>query len=427
MFEIEETMKRDETKSILENTLVRYQKEAFKAYNKLETPSRINHLWKYTDPLHFEMDLSNGDGKQGKPLIPRYSESNSDDYDVEISIDGDSEFVIDLSKTAKEKGVIVKNLVETLEEDSSFVNDSFMSMIGPDYGKYEALNLYKLQAGIVVYVPDNIDLEKPVLIKRKSRKQWLFTRLLLVTGKNSSLTLVDEYSRDSEPESAVSSVVEVVAGENSQIKYATIQDMDVNGKLYLTQRNSLAKDSHLEHVTISMGSGVTKYNWKSYLDGQGADSQWFGMLMGSFQQHFDHHTSQHHRAGNTSSNMGFKVAVQDHAVSAYTGKIVIDEGAVNCEAFQENRNLILDESAKAESIPELEISNDDVKCSHGVTVGPLEQDQVFYLMSRGIKRDEAIKIILNGFFEAIYKRIPVEKIKNNTEIRLKAVMEGENG
>jgi Fe-S cluster assembly protein SufD len=424
MFEIEETMKKDITRTVLANSLEKFQNLALDEYKKLETPSRVNHLWKYTDPLQFEMDLSNGNGKQGLPFDAEYKTLEDSAFDVEVSVSGNGKFELSLSYNAKSQGVILKSLCDSFEENSQLMDKYFQSLIHLGYGKYETLNLYKLQAGMVVYIPDNITLEKPIHIKRQSGQNWLFTRLLFITGDNVNVTVIDEYKDSKVENSAINSVIEVIAGSRSVINFATIQELQHEDKIFLTQRNSLGKDSQLQNVTISLGGGVSKYNWKTYLDGQGAESRWYGMLYGSNNQHFDHHTSQHHRAGNTSSNMDFKVAVQDEAVSAYTGKIIIDEGSVNCEAFQENRNLLLDDTAKVESIPELEISNDDVRCSHGVTVGPLEQDQIFYLMSRGIDREEALIIILNGFFEAIYKKLPVESLKNETEELLLAVMEG---
>ncbi|GBE31037.1 feS cluster assembly protein SufD [bacterium BMS3Bbin04] len=157
---------------------------------------------------------------------------------------------------------------------------------------------------------------------------------------------------------------------------------------------------------MSFNAGLAKINWATNLAGRGANSRWSGLLLGDTEQHFDTHTRHQHTSGESFSDLLYKVALRDKSMAAYTGLIAVDEHARNCEAYQENRNLLLSADAHVESIPELEIINDDVKCSHGVTVGPLEEEQLFYLESRGIERDEAMRIILAGYYEAVLERVP---------------------
>jgi Fe-S cluster assembly protein SufD len=142
------------------------------------------------------------------------------------------------------------------------------------------------------------------------------------------------------------------------------------------------------------------------LDGPGARTNVRGFLYGEKRQHFDHHTVLDHRADHTFSDLDFKAVLADRSRSAYTGVIRIPEGAPYSEAYQENRNLLLSDHARAESIPELEISIDEVQCKHGATVGPVDSDQLFYLMSRGIPEIEAIREIVKGFFEPTLRALP---------------------
>ncbi|HZN59563.1 MAG TPA: SufD family Fe-S cluster assembly protein, partial [Planctomycetota bacterium] len=130
-----------------------------------------------------------------------------------------------------------------------------------------------------------------------------------------------------------------------------------------------------------------------------------GFLLGEGKQHFDHHTVHDHRAGKTRSNLDFKVVLKDRSRSAYTGLIRIEPGCPDSEAYQENRNLLLNDGARAESIPELEILTDEVKCTHGATMGTLDAQHLFYLMSRGIDRAEAIRLIVGGFIEPTLSRL----------------------
>ena len=134
----------------------------------------------------------------------------------------------------------------------------------------------------------------------------------------------------------------------------------------------------------------------------------YGLLFGSKRQHFDNHTLHHHASGQTTSDIDFKVVLRDKAVSAYTGLIRIEQDAANCEAYQENRNLLLGGGAKAETIPELEILNEEVMCSHGATVGPIDPEMIFYLTSRGFSPEEAVRTIVTGFVASTLKMVPAD-------------------
>jgi Fe-S cluster assembly protein SufD len=140
--------------------------------------------------------------------------------------------------------------------------------------------------------------------------------------------------------------------------------------------------------------------------GLGANTRFWGLNFAQNRQHFDAHTEHWHAEGNTMSDMDFKVVLKDKARSVYTGLIRIDKDARNCEAYQENRNLMLSDGPLADTIPELEILNEDVKCSHGATVGPVDQDELFYLQTRGIPREEATRIIVGGFVQSTLNHVP---------------------
>jgi Fe-S cluster assembly protein SufD len=190
---------------------------------------------------------------------------------------------------------------------------------------------------------------------------------------------------------------------------------------HVSQRASVARDANVFTAIASLGSGVTKSDFGSILEGPGANVELFGFLYGEKDQRFDHHTVHDHRAGHTYSNLDFKTVLTDRAHSAYTGLIRIAPDAPESEAYQENRNLLLDPRAKAESIPELEILTDEVKCSHGATVGSLDPNHVFYLMCRGLERAEAIRLIVAGFVEPTLSRLPdnlQERLRSHVEEKI---------
>jgi Fe-S cluster assembly protein SufD len=180
----------------------------------------------------------------------------------------------------------------------------------------------------------------------------------------------------------------------------------------------------MKSIFGSVGSLVTKVNAGTILDGRGANSQMYGVIFGDEKQHFDYHTTHHHRSKESFSNLNFKVVLKGKAKSAYTGLIRIEKDAANCEAYQENRNLLLNNGTKAESIPELEILTDEVRCTHGATMGPIDPEMVFYLKSRGIPEPEAIKTIVTGYIEPLLAQVPQDSAELLREL-MTAKLEGE--
>ncbi|NIP41568.1 MAG: SufD family Fe-S cluster assembly protein [candidate division Zixibacteria bacterium] len=264
-------------------------------------------------------------------------------------------------------------------------------------------------SGMFLYIPTNMELEKPVYMHRHPDDKYNMPRLLVVVGDNSRVTIIDDYAgkRNDKPYSA-NSAVEIFGGQNSQIRFVSPQNLNKESRSYVTQRAQIGQHGRMFSIFVSLGADVSKskYNLGTILDGQGAYSQMLGILFGDEKQHFDHHTLHHHKAGESFSNIDFKVVLKDKALSAYTGLIKIDENTLNCEAFQENRNLLLNKGPRAESIPELEILNDQVRCSHGATVGPIDPEMVFYLKSRGYSTDEAVRTIVSGFIEPLLNAVP---------------------
>jgi Fe-S cluster assembly protein SufD len=358
------------------------RQQAWDSYQNIPLPDRVKHLWRYTDPLAFEPN-----------------EDRSLEYGVGFAR-------TDLPEEAEDAGVILMSLASAALKHTDLVKNHLAKLVGPRFDKFEALNLAMTQNGLFLHVPDNVTLEEPIVLNRLVKSGLFVVRLLVVVGKNAEVTIVDENSGTCEQTGQMNSVVELFVNDAARVKFVTSVRLPNMQSLFLTQRNWVGRDADLQSINLSYRSALAKVNWSTELAGRGANSRWSGMLLGDREQHFDTHTRHQHTAGESFSDLLYKVALRDKSMAAYTGLIAIDEHAMNCEAYQENRNLLLSEEAHVESIPELEILNDDVKCSHGVTVGPLEEEQLFYFESRGISRDEAMRIILEGYYEAVLERVP---------------------
>ncbi len=390
--------------------LYNLRREGWKAYNDMPLPDKVVHLWRYTDPKNFLIsqpqelvniipphpDLSDNKIVHPKPDISGYGYNRPDFMTFAF-----------LDPELSQQGVVFKDLYTAIRRNGSGIEKHFGSLIGENFGKFEAMNLALWNTGLYLYIPDNIVIKKPIRLQRHPAGPFTFHRFLAVIGKNSQVTIIDDYSGECrKEESLINSMTEIFVDESSVVNYANLQRQGSNCRTYITQRARIQQNSQLHSIFAGLGGQISKINAGSILDGRGADSRMHGVVFGHESQHFDYHTLHHHQASESYSNIDFKIVLKDESNSAYTGLIKINEDAINCEAYQENRNMLLNKGAKAETIPELEILCDQVQCSHGATVGPIDPEMLFYLQSRGLNREDAVRTVVSGFVEPTLSRLP---------------------
>jgi len=240
----------------------------------------------------------------------------------------------------------------------------------------------------------------------------------VVTGERSRVTLVQLFGSSDLPQVSGDAVrtfadhaVELVPGRGAQIRYVNLEDWSRALWEVGIVRAVVGRDATVNTLMIAFGAGLVKTNVESRLLGEGATSEMLGVLFGDGTQHFDYHTLQEHAAPNTTSDLLYKGALKDKARSVFAGLIRADYGAQKTNAFQLNRNLILSEGARADSMPKLEIMANDLRCTHGASTSRLNDEQIFYLMSRGLPRGTAVRMMVDGFFGEIFDRIPVETVR----------------
>jgi Fe-S cluster assembly protein SufD len=386
------------------------RRSAWESYTDLPMPDRVKHLWRYTRPESFVMQdvdrfLSSapngnpGNRSNGLKIDNRFGACG-------INISGSSPRM-SLTQNLRDAGVLVRNLQSSVLVSSELTEPYLGRLVNADSGKFESANLALFTDGFLVYVPDNTVVGKPILLESRAGAGSSVSRLLVIVGQNSELTLIDSYSSGEDDNGGVyNGAVEIFVEEGSRLRYVTLQNRNKDGRSFVKQRVRAAKDANVLTVFGTFGGSVTKVDSGTILAGRGAQSRMYGIAFADTKQHFDHHTVHIHESGDTFSNLDVKVVLKNKALSAYTGLIRIDETAENCEAYQENRNLLLDKGTRAETIPELEILNDQVSCSHGATVGPLDPEMVFYLRSRGFSKEDAIHSIVHGFVEPTIQLIP---------------------
>lgn len=233
-----------------------------------------------------------------------------------------------------------------------------------------------------------------------------YSRLVVDANENSEVTIVERFVSSANAKSLVVPVVDIRASQSARVTYVAINELGAATWQIGYQQAVGQRDSTMQMFTVALGGDYARMRAEVRLEGQGASAQQVALYFADENQMHDFRTLQDHAAPRTHSNLLFKGAVKDTAKSVYTGLIRIRENATKSEAFQTNRNLTLSNGAWAESVPNLEIETNDVKCSHASTVGPIDEEQRFYLESRGIQPEIAERLVVLGFFDEVLNRLP---------------------
>ena len=264
------------------------------------------------------------------------------------------------------------------------------------------------RAGVVV--------EQPIVVLHWSEGDGLatFPHTLIEAGENAEVTVFDRFgSSDTGPGSTgmfVDAVVELILADNAHVRYVSVQEHGPRTWQVALQRAHVGRDATLRSAAVALGGDYARLRSESRLMGDGAESDLMAVYFGDGTQMLDFRTLQDHAAPRTRSDLLFKGAVEDEAQSVYSGLIRIRKDAQKSNANQSNRNLVLTEGAEAKSVPNLEIEADDVKCSHASAVGPIDDEQLYYLASRGVPPEEAERLIVLGFFDDVFEQLPLPSL-----------------
>lgn len=408
------------------------RRHAWSVYEETPFPSTKLEEWRYTD-LKKLLDLDRLTPSVGGPMIldafPEALEAaRAEDHEASghvVSIDG-SVVLTDVTEELKKSGVILTSLRSAASEHPQILEKYLATQaVPPEEGKLPALNAALWSDGVLLYVPRDVHLDLPVRVTRWISGGGLavFSRVLIVAEAGSQVSYVDEIlSDDMDSQTLASTAVEIIAEDGAQVQYVSIQRLGRGAFFQSAQRTLAGKDATLDTLNVSLGASVARVDLNARLLGPGANSDMLGLYFADGDQHFDHNTSQDHVAPNANSDLLYKGALDGASHSVFRGVIRVHPGAQQTDAYQTNRNLMLSENARADSLPNLEIEADDVKCSHGATIGQLEGEPLFYLMSRGIPRTMAERLAVLGFLGEVLGRLPlggvVEKVTRAIEAKL---------
>lgn len=322
-----------------------------------------------------------------------------------------------LDADAAAQGVVFMDFHEAEEQHPDLLNRLLGQIVSPAEDKFTALAAAMASDGVVLYVPKDVIVEKPLqsLYWGAGENQAFFNHLIVWLEEGAQATFVHESASpkgSGEAQILHDGIVEIYVGRNAKLNFVELQSWGDNVWSFTRERARVMGDGSLEWIFGAMGTHLTKNFSDIDLVEAGAQGRMSGFYFASGQQHLDHDTQQNHLAPNTTSDLLYKGALMDHSRSVWQGMIYVAPGALGTDGYQANRNLILSKGARADSIPGLEILADDVRCTHGATVGKIDESLLFYLLSRGIPRKDAEQLIVMGFFAPIMERIPFEGVRN---------------
>ncbi len=405
------------------------REEAWDIYMATPLPSTRSEEWRYTDvarllPLDgLEPNLEGADEVPDTLLRTMAHDKTSAGRVVDV--DG-TVVSVELDAALAARGVVLCSLREAARSCDPVVEELLATRaVPPSDGKFPALNAALWTDGVFLRVPRNVRLEEPIRLSRWVSRPGTatFTRILIVAEELSQVSFVDEIvSPDFESTTLVNTAVELFSRGGAQVQYVSLQRMGRGGFYMASQRTLAERDSTLDTLNVALGGSVGRVDLNAQLLGAGANSDMLGLYFGDDDQHFDFNTSQDHVAPDARSDLLYKGALDGSARGVFRGIIRVHKGAQGTDAYQTNRNLILSDDAVATSLPNLEIGADDVRCSHGATVGQLDAESLFYLMSRGLRREQAERLVVLGFLGEVLNRLPLggvtEKVTNAIKAKL---------
>jgi Fe-S cluster assembly protein SufD len=381
----------------MSTTITRTQ--AAKRFAELPLPSTSDEHWRFTDLRGFDPAPANG--AAAAAIGP----------------------MLDLDVAAR--AVVTENGIEILSAPEGIrfelLSPDYDATLIPDDDKFALENLARWEHGLLVHVPKGVELEKPLYVQVTSNGGSLFWRMVVIAEEGARFTLIEDLSSVAEDTVAyTNAVVELFVRPAAKIEYVSLQNLSKETWHFGRYKAWLERDSELDWVIGGFGSKRGKVWIENDLAGPGATSRVTGAYFADGDQHLDFDTFQEHIAPNTESDFAFKGALRENATAVWRGMIRVEEGAQKTNAYQENRNLLLSDNAHADSIPGLEIMANDVRCTHGATLGKVNREELFYLMARGLSREEAERLIVRGFFQDVLDRIDLEPVREALGAALEA-------
>jgi Fe-S cluster assembly protein SufD len=399
--------------------LTNFRKNAWHQYQTMSFPLIKDEAWRRVnlDSLDISKLKLGGNSK---------TEISLPDFDKKIysaqSVFCSGQKQIYLEDAVADSGVLLMTISDASRQYPEILKKILGQILPTDKDKFVSLSSALFEAGVLLYVPSGVKIEKPVRnIFISSDNQPVFlTRLLVFMEDASEVTFVQSFQSDSPSmnQALHIGVIEAVIEGTAKFNFVEIQDFGKNIWHISHEKIKVAESAEVNWFYAGLGSHFTKSFLELDLSGRRSAGKMKGIYFTDSDQFMDLDTRQNHLASNTTSDLLFKGILDDQSQSVWQGMIYVAPDTVNADGYQANRNLVLSSEAKTVSIPGLEILADEVRCTHGATVSEIDRDQIFYLTSRGIPRTEAEKLIVGGFIDEVLSEISHPEVKSAIQSKL---------
>ena len=386
--------------------LVEKRLSAYELFKKKPMP---NFIYGLNINLNIDLNLDNVGtanlGKPGREIINKNTQTNTRTKSSIHSVDSGT--------NSAGNGIKIFELNDALKNNENLLKEKFMTKCVPAVNKFTAFHNAFVNNVLLVYVPKNTETKEPVEIITKVNSKVFFDHLLIIADDNSKLAIVEDVKSESNDEAYASRIVEIFAGNNARVDYGNLQMLNEKTFNFTIKRADLGKDALVNWLDCNFGSNVTLSEVTANLNGEGAATNNYGIFFGNEQQQFDLVANSIHNAPNTISDIFTKGALTEKAKCIYRGLVKIQRNAPGSNGYQKEDTLLLSPDAAADSIPDLEIDNSDVRCTHGASIGRIDGEKLFYLKSRGLNEKEATQVYVKGFFEELIQKMKIEKLRDN--------------
>ncbi len=398
------------------------RKEAIARFAQLGFPTGKNEEWRFTNvapitKIQFKLTTLGSASGVTREVIEKFTFGGMKCSRL-VFVNG--HFVEGLSSlTALPKGVIALSLARTLKSDGDLLYKHLGKYVKGDENGFTALNSGFMQDGAFVSIPDGVVVEEPIhllFVSTGNESSISTPRNLIIAGKNSQVSIIESYVSLTDVPYLTNAVTEIVAGERSIIEHDKFQDESINAFHIGTTHFQQYAGSNVVSNSIALGGSIVRNNVTSVLGAEGIECTLNGLSLVTGTQLVDNHTAIDHAMPNCVSHELYKSVLDGKSRGVFNGKIFVRKDAQKTDAKQTNKTLLLSDEATMDTKPQLEIFADDVKCTHGATVGQLDDEQVFYLRSRGLSLEAARDILTVAFASDVVSRVHVAALREQLDV-----------
>jgi Fe-S cluster assembly protein SufD len=390
------------------------RRQHWATFESLPVPSQRDEEWMRTDIRTFRLERFAPPGEAREEVaVPMGALAHGVELAGRTVSQNSLPVTTELDPELAKRGVVFGSLQDLARTHGELIRPHLTSVVDPRVDKFAALHGAFWSGGALLYVPRGVAIERPLDVPAAMSDGGIdLSHVLIVLEDGAEATVMVETTSDAESSGGLHlGATEIVLGAGARLRFVSLQNWGHGVWHFAHQKAVLGRDASIQWTIGALGAKLAKVNQHVALVGEGAQAQVNGIMFTEGRQHLSYHTLQHHRAPHCKSDLLYKGGLQDESRIVWRGMIKVDPGAQKTDGYQRNDNLMLSAEARADSIPGLEIEADDVRCTHGSTSGRIDDELLYYAQTRGLTRNEAMRMIVAGFFQQVLDRITIENVR----------------